>query len=174
MMTETTPRACGLALLAILAFALPSCRPAPAPAPAPPQGGHVTVRIAQQEGFPRSVVISISNSSDTPFCVAASEIDNGYENLVISQNRHRIYSDENSNRAIRLYRSINALDPIHIVLRGNTDFWYELNDFPLQRGRFSVQARIRMTSCSELFGPGEPRWFTVSGTGAFDYNPDNV
>ena len=171
MMIETQRWLRGPALLAIAAMAVLSCRPAPAPAP---QDGQVRVRIAQQEGFPRSVVISIASSGDTPFCIAGSEINNGYENLIVSQGGHRIYSSESANHAIRSYKSINALDPIYIILRGNTDFWYELNDFPLQRGRFSVQARIRMTSCSELFGPGEPRWFTAAATATFNYDPDNV
>ena len=141
-----------------------------------PSVGHnrdTNVRITQQEGFPKSLRISISSNSLEPVCVSGAEINNAYLNLKITQNGARIFSATSSNVAIRDYKSINAVEPIYIILNGSTDFWYELDDFPLQRGPFRVEARIRMVVCSDLFGQDNPRWFAVTSTNTFNYDPDD-
>jgi hypothetical protein len=134
----------------------------------------VTAALAQDPGFPTSIRITIASASAQPLCIATSEISNGYENLRVRQNGKQVFSQAFSNRAVKTYKGINALDPIHIILQGNTEFWYELEDFPLRKGAFSVTASFRMIACSELFGPGEPVWLTVPTQRIFNYDPDDV
>lgn len=69
-----------------------------------------------------------------------------------------------------MYKSINALDPVYIALRGKTDFWYELSDFPLHDGEFHVRAHIRAVPCSDLFDDPNPKWITISAVETFNYS----
>lgn len=140
----------------------------------PPADPQISVDLSQQEGFPKTVQITIHSNSDEPLCIPGDQINNGYENLAIAQNGKPVRSDVSSNRAMKPYKGINALDPIYVILKGDTDFWYELDDFPLAKGRFDVGANIKLVRCADLFGRIAPRWFAAAKRKTFNYDPDMV
>jgi hypothetical protein len=87
--------------------------------------------------------------------------------------RHQKCPRRQSDRAIRLYKSMNSLDPVYIALRGKTDFWYDLSDFQLHDGEFRVEAHIRAVSCSDLFDGKNPTWLTMEAANTFNLRPTN-
>jgi len=72
---------------------------------------------------------------------------------------------------IRLYKSINAVDPIYLILPGKTDFLYDLSDFPLRKGQFTVKANFKMVDCSDLFKSENPRWTAVLSEASLAFDP---
>jgi hypothetical protein len=130
------------------------------------------VSFAQQRGFPDTVKIRIENVDNRPICISGTEINNGYENLEIAQGGARLHAASSTNRALRDYNSLNALEPIYLLLPGNNEFWYDLGDFPLKKGKFTVSANLRAARCADLFGSDAPHWIHASAQAAFSYDPD--
>lgn len=166
-MTESVARIGRIALISAMVVASGSCqenRPTPT---------QVTAKFHQQIGFPTTLRIEILSSADDPVCIPAAEISNGYDNFKITQNNQQLFSDENANRAIRMWKSINSLDQIYIVLKGKTKFWYELDTFPLRASPFTVQANIKAVRCADLFVSDDPHWFSIPAEGTFNFVPSD-
>lgn len=129
----------------------------------------LTIHLATQD-FPSTIRIIANNNTDDPICIPADQISNGYLNLVISQGDKRVFPNTNANRAIREWKSINALDPVYIALKGDTVFYYDLSDFPLTDGPVQIRANIKAARCSTLFGRADPEWFVVASNLSFRYH----
>jgi hypothetical protein len=136
--------------------------------------GKISAAITKQAGFPKSLRISIFSNLDDALCVPGEELDKDYNKIEIIQDGHRIFPEEAANVALRDYKGINSLEPLNIVLKGKTDFWFELDGFPLHPGPFVARAHIKVISCKELFERDHPTFLSIPVNAMLRYDPDST
>lgn len=145
----------GLAFLACVTFALFGCAK-PNENPLPP-----SLKIAQDKLSPWQLEMTFSVNSDEPYCVSSEEVGDEFTNLVVTQKGKRIYAEMQHNRAFKDFKSLNAIDPVFILTRGQSDFWYSLADYPLEDGEVNIGGAIRVAECANLFASPRPKWISL-------------
>jgi hypothetical protein len=77
------------------------------------------------------------------------------------QNNVRVFSGTSVDGPAREYRSINVSTPVLLIPPGKTSFEYDLSDFPLKPGKIVIRGKLKIVSCSSLFGRRGPQWLYV-------------
>jgi hypothetical protein len=132
----------------------------------------VTASISNVDGFPNQIEISFYNKSAKPVCISSSEVEKGYKNVTIFQNNRELMPESSSVHMVKLYKSINIIDPIYVILPGETYFHYDVSDFALKEGRFRVRADFKVTPCSDLFDRQNPQWMRVPSEATLMFRPN--
>ena len=110
------------------------------------------LRLSQRPELANILWVDITSLSHDPICVSSSDVDDGFNNVVIAQDGHNLHSNEQSNRPPAVVISgIDVSDSVYVLLSGERHFSHDLSHFSLHPGRFIATVRISVIACNALF-----------------------